>query len=70
MSPKEQFLPKRARSPVNPRLPEFSDEELARDWTLSQADREELGKARTNFRLFLAVPLCAVRLYGRFLEGV
>ena len=39
---------------------------MARDWTLSGEDREELGKYRTNFRLFLAVQLCAVRLYGRF----
>lgn len=70
MNTQEQLLPKRTRSPVNPGLQEFSDEELARDWTLSEADREELGKARTNFRLFLAVQLCAVRLYGRFFHQV
>jgi hypothetical protein len=43
---------------------------MARDWTLSARDRKELGTYRTTFRLFLAVQLCAVRLYGRFLNSV
>ena len=70
MSSKEQFLPPRTRSQPIPLPQEFSDEEMARDWTLSGEDREELGKYRTNFRLFLAVQLCAVRLYGRFVQQV
>jgi hypothetical protein len=47
-------------------LHEFSDEEMARDWTLSEADREEIGKTRSPFRLFLTVQLCTVRRGGRF----
>lgn len=70
MTTKEQFLPPRRRSQPIPLLHEFSDEEMARDWTLSGEDREELGTYRTTFRLFLAVQLCAVRLYGRFLNSV
>jgi hypothetical protein len=53
MTRQEQFLSQRKRyQPIA--LPhEFSDEEMARDWTLSGDDREEIGKYRTNFRLFL-----------------
>ena len=70
MSAKEQFLSKRERyQPIS--LPqEFSDEEMARDWTLSEEDREEIGKHRKSSRLFIAIQLCAVRLYGRFLNGL
>lgn len=49
---------------------DFSDEEMARDWTLSEADKKEVNRYRTNSRLFIAIQLCAVRLYGRFLLEV
>jgi hypothetical protein len=49
---------------------DFSDEEMARAWTLSESDKQEIGKYRKNFRLFIAVQLCAIRLYGRFLSEV
>lgn len=67
---KEQFLSKRQRyQPIS--LPQhFSDEEMARDWTLSASDREEVEKYRKNFRLFVAIQLCSVRLYGRFLNQI
>ncbi len=70
MTAKEQFLSKRKRyQPIS--LPqEFSDEEMTRDWTLSADDSEEIGKYRKNTRLFIAIQLCAVRLYGRFLNDV
>lgn len=59
---------KRSQSALLPQ--EFSDEEMARDWTLSDADRQEVGKYRKSFRLYLATQLCALRLYGRFLLEV
>ena len=70
MTTKEQFLSKHQRyRPIS--LPQnFSDEEMARDWTLSASDKEEIGKYRKNSRLFVAVQLCSVRLYGRFLNQV
>jgi TnpA family transposase len=70
MTTQEKFLSPRTRyQPIA--LPEnFSDEEMARDWTLSVADQQEIGKYRKNARLFLAIQLCAVRLYGRFLDEV
>jgi len=37
------------------------------DWTLSESDRQEMGRYSKNYRLFIAIQLCAVRLYGRFL---
>ncbi|BBA36997.1 transposase, TnpA family [Methylocaldum marinum] len=70
MTAKEKFLTQRQRyQPVT--LPQdFSDEEMARDWTLSEADKKEVNRYRTNSRLFIAIQLCAVRLYGRFLVEV
>ena len=70
MTEKEQFLSKRKRyQPIT--LPqEFSDEEMARDWTLSSEDRVAIGRAMKVYRLYFALQLCAVRLYGRFLSQV
>ena len=70
MTAKEQFLSKRKRyQPIS--LPqEFSDEEMARDWTLSAEDKVEIGKYRKSNRLYIAIQLCAVHLYGRFLNQV
>jgi len=50
--------------PVDP-----SDEELARDWTLSEADVAEALRCRgdANRRRF-AIQLCIVRKHGRFLS--
>lgn len=48
----------------------FSDEEMARDWTLSAEDLNELGKYRKDYRLFIAAQLCAVRLHGRFFSNI
>jgi hypothetical protein len=48
----------------------FLDEEMARDWTLSEDDRQEIERYRKNFRLYVAIQICAVRLYGRFLNQV
>jgi len=51
-------------------LPEDpSEEELARDWTLSEPDRAVVQRCRGNpHRRRFAVQLCVLRLYGRFLE--
>ncbi len=70
MTVNEHFLNQRQHyRPVT--LPQdFSDEEMARDWTLSQADKQEIGKYRKNSRLFITIQRCAVRLYGRFLLEV
>ena len=67
---KDRFLSSRQRyQPIA--LPEdFSDEEMARDWTLSVDDRAVLDRSQKRFRLYGAVQLCAVRLYGRFLDDV
>jgi Domain of unknown function (DUF4158) len=66
----EQFLSKRQRyQPIA--LPQhFSDEELARDWTLVEGDHQEIARYRKGFRLSIAIQICAVRLYGRFVHHV
>jgi len=70
VTPKEQFLSKRQRyQPIS--LPQnFSDEEMARDWTLLEGDQQEIERYRKSFRLYIAIQICAVRLYGRFLNQV
>lgn len=70
MTVNENFLNQRQRyQPVT--LPQdFSDEEMARDWTLSKNDQQEISKYRKNSRLFIAIQFCALRLYGRFLFEV
>ena len=70
MTRQEQFLSKRQRyQPIA--LPQhFSDEELARDWTLVEGDHQEIARYRKGFRLSIAIQICAVRLYGRFVHHV
>ena len=70
MTVKEQFLSKRQRyQPIS--LPQnFSDEEMARDWTLLEGDRQEIERYRRDSRLYIAIQICAVWLYGRFLNQV
>jgi TnpA family transposase len=57
----------RGRGVVLPEDP--SEEELARNWTLSEADRSQVVRCRgdDNRRRF-AIQLCVLRQYGRFLE--
>lgn len=66
----ERFLSSKQRyKPIT--LPqEFSDEEMARDWTLSSEDKIALEKYRKASRIFVSIQLCAMRLYGRFLVEV
>jgi TnpA family transposase len=70
MASKEQFLSNRQRyQPIS--LPQnFSDEEMARDWTLLDGDQQEIELYRKSSRLYIAIQICAVRLYGRFLNQV
>ena len=52
-------------------LPEDpSEEELARHWTLSEADKRETMQSRGDEnRRHFALQLCVLRRYGRLLEG-
>ncbi|MEL6455735.1 MAG: Tn3 family transposase [Cyanobacteria bacterium J06623_5] len=70
MSKPEQFLSQRQRyQPII--LPQtFTDEEMVRDWVLLAADQKVIAKYHKKFRLHMAIQLCAVRLYGRFLKQV
>lgn len=44
-----------------------STEDIAQHWTLSKLDQSELTQYRKDYRLFVAIQLCSVRLYGKFL---
>jgi hypothetical protein len=69
MSSDDGLRPSAARRP-DLTLPEDpSEEELARNWSLSQADNAQVVRCRgdDNCRRF-ALQICALRQYGRFLE--
>jgi hypothetical protein len=61
------LTPRQRRNPVA--LPvDPTDEELARDWTLSEDDKAEVLRCRTDrHRRSFAVQLCVLRIHGRFL---
>jgi hypothetical protein len=62
MSTNEQFVAKPHRAQPLFLSHDFSDEEMARDWTLSAADEAEINTYRRSSHLVVAVQLCAVRL--------
>lgn len=68
MTAKERFLTNQQRyQPLI--LPQrFSDEGMVRDWTLNRRDCQMVNKYRRQYRLGVAIQLCAMRLYGRFLN--
>ncbi len=70
MVSENRLLSRRKRyQPISP--PQvFSDEELARDWTLTVHDLREIGKYRKSSCLFISVQICSVRLYGCFINEV
>ena len=70
MTTQEHLLSKRQRYQPIAFPQQCSNEEMVSDWTLSPSDIAEIAKYRHRFRLFIAIPLCAVRLYGRFLTHV
>lgn len=49
---------------------DFSDEEMARDWTLHQEDKVEIAKYQPEYQAFIATQICALRLYGKFLTDL
>ena len=64
------FLSKRQRYQQVPLPDEFSDEALARDWTLSSADLKFLASFNRRYRVLNAIHCQSIRLYGRFLNEV
>ena len=66
----EKFLSNRKRYQPIALPQDFSHEEMAKDWTLSENDKREIARYRKNSRLFIAIQICAVRVYGRFLNEV
>lgn len=70
MTINEKFLTQKQRYQPIKFPQDFSDEEMARDWTLSESDKKEVSRYRVNSRLFIAIQICVTRLYGRFLMEV
>jgi hypothetical protein len=70
MPPQEQLLSQRQRYQPLALPQHMSDEELVRNWTLVESDHQEIARYRKGFRLYIALPICAVRVYGRFVNHV
>lgn len=49
---------------------DFSDEEMARDWSLSDLDKKTINSHWKESRTFVAAQICSIRLYGRFIGDV
>lgn len=49
---------------------DFSDEEMARDWSLSDLDKKTINSHRKESRTFVAAQICCIRLYERFIGDV
>ena len=47
---------------------QISDEELAHIWTLNPYETEFINKHQFQYKLHVAIQLCSLRKYGRFLE--
>lgn len=47
---------------------QISDEELAHIWTLNPYEIEFINKHQFQYKLHVAIQLCSLRKYGRFLE--
>jgi len=69
MAHKDPYLPRRKRFKGDPLPDDFSEEELARDWTLTPLDQQHVERYRKKYRLWIALQLGALRLYGRFIAN-
>ena len=49
---------------------DFSDEEMARDWTLTDSDLKLVSNVIGSYRLYFAIQLCSVRFQGSFRSSV
>lgn len=49
---------------------DFSDQQLARDWTLAKEDKAEVGKYQPDYQAFIAAQIGALRLYGALLNNL
>jgi hypothetical protein len=66
----ERILPSHVRWHLLVLPEDPTDEELARHWTLSEADRREVRRCRgEDHRRCFALQLCALRTYGRFVPN-
>lgn len=63
MNPKFQYQPINFSN-------DFGEDEMIRDWTLSDKDIKEVQKYKNNFRLYISIQLCVLRRYGRFAQNV
>jgi len=47
----------------------FSEEEIIRDWSLGQEDLALLSTLNKQYRLWVAVELCSLKLFGQFISN-
>lgn len=47
----------------------LSEDEIIRDWSLNQKDKLFIGKFKGQYRLWIYLQICALRLFGQLLEN-
>ena len=70
MPPPEPFLSQRHRYQPLALPQHFADEALVRNCTLVEGDHQDSARYRKGCRVSIALHICAVRVYGRFINHV
>ncbi len=47
----------------------LSEDEIIRDWSLTTDDKRFVGKFKTQYRLWIYLQVCALRMFGQLLEN-
>ena len=48
----------------------LSEDEIIRDWSLTTDDKRFVGKFKTQYRLWIYLQVCALRMFGQLLENL
>ncbi len=47
---------------------ELSEDEIIRDWSLNESDKKFISKFNTNYRLWIYLQLCFLKLFGQLID--
>ena len=50
-------------------MADLSEDEIIRDWYLKDGDKEFISKFNINYRLYVYLQLCSLRLFGQLLDN-
>jgi TnpA family transposase len=50
-------------------MSQLSEDEIIRDWSINDSDKIFISKFNTNYRLWIYLQLCSLRLFGQLLDN-